>query len=501
MGSLNDIFTINISTQSAAAKMPGFGVPCIIGSSQRFSDVIREYASTDAMLADGFLATDPEVVAAAALISANPRINKFKVARRALPATQAVTIIPTPLNSRLYRVLLDGQKAEFTSDATATVAEITAGLKSAIDALAPTAWAIDHSYSVGAKVANGAKIYKCTTAGTSAHTGGPTGILGDITDNTCHWAYVGCVPTTTDNGAAGLVVAAPASSLFFACEVDDDPATVGHDGLSVEWTHADPGIATDLAAIKAAINDWYCFLLTSAGTAEVKAAAGWAESNSKIYVQASPETAIVNVALSSATDVATYLKGRSEFRTAILFHARHSEFADAAWMGARLTFDAGSETWKFVTLAGISSDRLTDTRLSNALAKNANVYSDYGGGSITVEGKDAAGEFIDVIRGRDWQQADMQVELYNAVVAATQTTGKLPFTDQGIGTLEGCIRASLQRGVKRKFLAEGSVNVTVPKVDDISTADRAARKVTGIAWSAKLASAVHQGVVSGVVTI
>jgi hypothetical protein len=38
------------------------------------------------------------------------------------------------------------------------------------------------------------KVYRCTTAGTSDASGGPTGTTADITDNTAVWAYYGTVP-------------------------------------------------------------------------------------------------------------------------------------------------------------------------------------------------------------------------------------------------------------------------------------------------------------------
>lgn len=62
-----------------------------------------------------------------------------------------------------------------------------------------TAWAIDTAYTKYTRVSNDSgKVYECITAGTSAHSGGPTGTTADITDNTAHWKYVGtCDASTT----------------------------------------------------------------------------------------------------------------------------------------------------------------------------------------------------------------------------------------------------------------------------------------------------------------
>jgi hypothetical protein len=54
----------------------------------------------------------------------------------------------------------------------------------------PEAWAINTVYGVDARVINdGERIYKCTTRGTSAASGGPTGTGTGIADGTAVWAY------------------------------------------------------------------------------------------------------------------------------------------------------------------------------------------------------------------------------------------------------------------------------------------------------------------------
>lgn len=55
---------------------------------------------------------------------------------------------------------------------------------------APAAWAASTAYAVGAKVTNGGKAYQATVAGTSAASGGPTGIASAITDGTVTWKYI-----------------------------------------------------------------------------------------------------------------------------------------------------------------------------------------------------------------------------------------------------------------------------------------------------------------------
>jgi hypothetical protein len=51
------------------------------------------------------------------------------------------------------------------------------------------AWLASHAYTLNTFVSNGGNVYKCTTAGTSASSGGPSGTGSGITDNTAVWAY------------------------------------------------------------------------------------------------------------------------------------------------------------------------------------------------------------------------------------------------------------------------------------------------------------------------
>ena len=67
------------------------------------------------------------------------------------------------------------------------------------DGLVSEPWAGGKTYSVGMQVHNGGNVYGCTTAGTAAATGGPTGTGTGITDGTAVWAYLGAQAMTIDN--------------------------------------------------------------------------------------------------------------------------------------------------------------------------------------------------------------------------------------------------------------------------------------------------------------
>lgn len=69
-------------------------------------------------------------------------------------------------------------------------ASIPEGVDYVVESPVP-AWAASTAYAVDDRVRNdNGKTYRCTTAGTSASSGGPTGTGTSIADGTARWAYV-----------------------------------------------------------------------------------------------------------------------------------------------------------------------------------------------------------------------------------------------------------------------------------------------------------------------
>ena len=108
-----------------------------------------------------------------------------------------------------------------------------------------------------------------------------------------------------------------------------------------------------------------------------------------------------------------------------------------------------------------------------------------------------SGEWIDVIRFRDWLKAEMQTNVFNAL----KTNRKVPFTDGGIGLIEGQMEATLSKGQTVGGIAPTEYDsddneipgytVTVPLASDLTEAERKSRKLTGCRYTARLAGAIH----------
>lgn len=352
---LSDIVNVIISVQSAQLEREGFGVPCILGLNTHFAERARTYTTLAGMVSDGFLVTDVEYLMASRLFSQSPRPPKVIVARRVSKPTLRWAITPTATNSALYQLKVDGNLVGITADASATVTEIIAALKTQIDAL---------------------------------------GLAVTVSDQTSYMRIVSNV------AGAWHTVEAVNTSL-----------------LAVKQDQDDAGVVNELNALVAEENGWYVLLNPVGGEDEIALAAEWVESHGKLYIADSQDSAIENTVLAGAGDIAATLKGLAYARTAVAYHRSNGAFFGAGWAGRVLTIDAGAETWAFKTLAGVPAMTMTDTQVKNVLDKKGNVYTTLLGQNKVQNGTTASGAFIDTTRGSDALRADIGENVFLAVTA------------------------------------------------------------------------------------
>ena len=166
----------------------------------------------------------------------------------------------------------------------------------------------------------------------------------------------------------------------------------------------------------------------------------------------------------------------------------------------------GTETWHLKALSSIVPSILT-TNEKNALAeKNINTFLRYAGSNVTVGGTVLAGEWIDVIRFRDWLKSEMQTRVFNAVKA----NRKVPFTDNGIRMIEGAMESTLKDGqdiggiASTEYDPDGNdiagFKVYVPTASELTEAERKSRKLSGCHYTARLAGAIHLVEIEGFLT-
>lgn len=449
MAQLSNHVTLSISQDSAGIAKAGFGVGLFLSpyASAVFAsgELTREYSSLDAVAEDFAVTTSPEYLAASAFFSQNPKPTRLKIGAQALKPSIAYTFTPVVRDSHTYTLTVGGKgfvttQISFTSGVSTTATLICNGLRTALAAL---------------------------------------------TGENC-----------TGTGTTTLIITATTAGDWFHVQTD----TIA-DWSTNSCTHADPGVATDLAAIKLYDDAWYCLLTCDPGNASILAASAWIETQKKISL---PEVAELQARTTAITNSDTLddLHTLGYARTAGVYHPTPSSMNAVRWAATRLWTEPGAESWKYAQPVGIASFSQTDTHRTNLVNRKANFLETVAGKVVMVEGTTADGDYVDVTRGLDWLDDDMATSVFGALVAAGLAGTKIPFTDEGIAVIEAQMKASLRRAVKKGILAKSPApTVTVPKAADVSAEDKAARRLPDCKFTGTLAGAIHKVAIAGTVSV
>lgn len=252
-------------------------------------------------------------------------------------------------------------------------------------------------------------------------------------------------------------------------------------------TTADPGYATALNTAITVDNDWYGLVVDAASSTVVTAVAAWAEANNKLY-----GAQIMNDAeLTSGGTIGLALKTAAYNRTFAVYHRVKyaNERLDAGWLALMLTYNAGRANWRGKTVRGVTSDALSSTQIGFLEGDNINYYDTVADRNVTMQGKLASGEWIDIIHGRDSLVADLQ----NAIATLTLNAPKLAYVQPGIDAIVAEGKGVLERYATGTypFLRPGTIEGAGPDIDDVSDADLAARELNDVVFTAEYAGAIN----------
>lgn len=259
-----------------------------------------------------------------------------------------------------------------------------------------------------------------------------------------------------------------------------DPASVDDAKLPVE------------AVEKYFENDWYFVITADADNTEQIAVADYIEAQKyKMYV----------TKVTTATE-RTAFKAKAYDRTVVFYHTIVAEEPDAALIGELGSRTVGSITWKFKTLKGITSLDLNKTELNAIHNDGAIAYVTKAGINQTSEGIAVSGEYIDIIHGKDWTQANIE----NNVQTAFANNDKLPFDNRGISVMDGQVTTALLQAFKNGIIAaddDGNplYTVTAQSRTEVPASERAARIYNGLSFSFELAGAIHEANITGSILI
>lgn len=447
MANLDRIVKVDISLDTTGVSTEGFSTILCVGPHLHGLPRVSTYTAADQMLDDGFSADDPLYKMVSDAFSQTPSPAAVKVGRRQV------------------------------NSCTVTVAQLGA-----------------------------TSAYTLTVSG--------YGDDGNVTEKT--YSY------TNDEGSSedvlqGLstAVTGDESALLSASYSDGvltlqakDPskpfALKASSMLSVELGSVTESVAQTMAAVMNSDSDFYGVAFTSKEQDDVLAMAEWAESAGKLYGTSFGGDTVKNSEMT--TDTGSQLKAKNYYRTFWFYHAVENEYPEVAVMARCFAVDPGGETWALKKLAGITVDPLTETEFNAITGKNGNTFELFRNVSVTQNGKVAAGEWIDIIRFRDWLEEEIKTNVFNLLI----NRDKVPYTDAGIAAIESRIREALELGQSRGGIApteydeDGNQNlgytISVPLAANISANTKANRELTDVTFTARLAGAIHVVDITGSLT-
>lgn len=441
MASLDRIATVNISLATAGIGRGTFSIPLIAAPHASWADLVRAYESADDATDDNL---PPSVVKQlTAVFSQTPRprqvkVGRLSIAKVAIKASELVSL-------GVYSLKINGTLVTFTASASPTAATIATGLAAAI-----------------------------TTAAIAGVTAAAVTGVVEIT-------FSGAIKPLTS---------------FTKLEFDViTPSAVA--GI----------VGTDLTAINQADPEWYMLQMNERTAQRVKDAAEWIEARDKMFSLASADSDILNQSLS--TDLFSFLKTTNYSRTFGLYDTQAAtQYPDSAWVGAVVTYQPGSETWALKRLNGVATSNLSATDYNTIKVKNGNSFERYSGSNssssiaLTMDGRTFSGEWIDVIRFRDWLKNTIQANITQLKV----NRPKVPYTDQGIQLIVNSLRASLMEGVRAGGIAPDELDedgnvipsfvIEAPLAANVPANIKATRELT-LKFTARLAGAIHTTVING----
>lgn len=446
--SLSDIASVSILTTTVALTAAGFGTPLILGefATSVFGGTtrIRAYGGMDEVAAD-FASTTPEFRAADKCFQQKPAPAQVKIGRRPPGTTNIQTLtVSLAIDDTDYTLTLYGFDVTINSGTGATTTTIRDALLAAI--IADT-----NTFPLTA-VASAATV----------------------------------IILTSDFSPVGIE----------ASEADANLALVD----TTPFVASAESVTDALTAVSNEDDDWYGLITISRITADITAGANYVQSRIKLYRARDNSTEAVDSG--DATDPGSVLQAAGLGRSAVEYNTHPWDFPDAAHMANRLAFnpDSTTTTWIYNDLTGVRTDALTTSEKNALKGKNISYFIVVSGVRLTFEGKQADGEFTDVVLGGDWLGVRLQEDVLVAQVEAVKVGGKIPYTDGGVQVLEGVLRRRLEIAEGTGLITDDFV-INLPDISDASAGQKADREAPAIKFSATLQGAIHKSNFEGTLSV
>ena len=447
MANLDRVVNVQISLNTTGISTEGFSTLLCVGAHAHTLPRVSTYTNASDMIADGFSDNDPLYLMVADAFSQTPKPSIVKVGRRQASAVDVTVANVT--SAGVYTIKVN------TLDANSNV--------------------VTQTY-------------------TYTNSGGTASAIATALQNLISNDSKSVVTATVAND---VITVTGKTDAAFAIEITNN--------MTQTVKTVDETIAETMTAITGYDNGWYGWALADRTQENIIAAANWTETVRKLFGTSIAEAGAYNP--DSITDTGYLLYNGNYYRTHWWYHKdANTDFPETAVMARCFAIEPGGETWANKKLAAVTADGLTEGQYQAITNKNGNTFERFRNVSITQNGKVAAGEYIDVIRFRDWLQEEITVNVFNALI----NRDKIPYTDEGIAVVEAQIRKALQLGVRRGGIApdeydeNGNTNlgytVEVPLAASISANQKASRVLNDVKFTARLAGAIHVVKITGSLT-
>jgi hypothetical protein len=531
--SLNDLINVQISVAGTAPSAANFGVPMIAAYHTHYSSLIRYYSSLAGLVGDGFKVTDPAYLAAEEILDQIPNVTQFAVGRRQLAPTQTVNLTllsASTLDIYAFTITDPNGHVHTVTVPSSGVPTTDAATLAALFPLGPVVASSSNTGNLlftasGTPTVVGVLTVSITTAGAEgtakfSWTLGSLGATGVTTstsnvlagtgltlDFTTGTAVVGDSYTVQSNPgtgtvthSAGVVTWTQTAGLLNNFASWGLPGAAGAPIITLHDSTADPGIATDLAAIYAVDQGWYGGILDSNSPAEVTAAASWFESNGMhVFCWNTSEATVASGAVGSlflTLQADSFARDMGQFNGSELL-----SYGGAAILGVILPKTPGSYTAAYKTEVGVPADPtsvLTENVQNNIVNANGNYYTTYKGVPVLISGITPSGEYLDTTIGIDWLTDTIRTAFFTALT----NNPKIPYTDPGVAILVNILYGILKQAISNGLLAGSPAPVvTAPPVATIALSSVAKRNYPGMAFTATLAGAIQGLTLNGSVVL
>lgn len=430
---ISTIVNVNITAESANPTLPGFGIPGLHAYHTHNTDLIRTYTDLADMVTDGFSTTEPAYYLASAVVRQNPRPPVFKVIRGTTSVQQTFTFLVTSHD--------DGDVVGLTITSPAGVA---------------TAMYVTASSQSTSQIATALALLV------------PSGVTAIASSSTVTF-------TVTASG-----------NIWY-------PSAIKLGSYSDTTSTSSPD--DDLTAAALVDPDFYGVSISQLGKASINDAADWVADNKRVLAYTSADEACRAVSSGNVGIMAT-LHGDSNDRAYGQYSGSPMSYGATGVMAKQLTTTPGSATMAYKTILGTTVDSLTPTQEANITSNNGNFYVTVAGVPVTIDGRTASGQFMDITRGIDGLTADMQLRVFTALV----NSPKVPYTTKGIASIGAEVSASLQSFVDSGFISNDpgeQFQVSVPSITSVSTSDKLNRILRNVNFTAVAQGAIQKVIING----